>query len=70
MTTIRKTFKREIGVAGVLFWMLLTGYMFFYADAERAEALRTHYDAVTWSTWAYAAAAFGLHSLATQWGAK
>lgn len=70
MKTIRKSFKREIAVAGLAFWGIITASMFWYADAERVEALRTHYDAATWAIWAYAAAAFGMHALATQWGGK
>lgn len=71
MKAIRKSFKREIAVAGLVFWGLITATMFWYdVDTERLEALRTHYDAVTWAIWAYAAAAFGMHALATQWGSK
>ncbi len=69
--TIRKSFKREIAVAGLAFWAGITASMFWYeVDPARLEALRTHYDAVTWAIWAYAAAAFGLHALATTWGPK
>ncbi len=68
--TIRKSFKREIAVAGLAFWGIITGFMFWYADVDRLPALQTPYDAVTWSVWTYAAAAFGLHALATQWGKK
>ena len=70
MTKVPKTFKREIALVGLLFWLGITAFVFLSADVERLEALRTHYDAVTWSIWTYSAAAFGLHSLATQWGAK
>ena len=69
-TTIRKSFKREIACAGLAFWGLLTAFMFWYAPVARLEALHTPYEAVTWSAWAYAAAAFGMHSLATQFGKK
>lgn len=68
--TIRKSFKREIALAGLAFWLLITSFMFWYADVSRLEALHAPYMAVTWSVWAYAAAAFGLHSLTTQWGKK
>lgn len=67
---MKKSFKREIAVAALLFWGAVTVYAFLYADVDRVAALRTHYDAVTWSSWAYAAAAFGLHALSTQWGQK
>lgn len=70
MKSIRKSFKREIACAGLAFWTLITVSMFWYADTERLEALHTPYDAVTWSVWGYAAAAFGLHALATQWGTR
>ncbi len=67
---IRKSFKREIAVGGLLFWLLITSFMFWYADVDRLGPLHAPYAAVTWSVWAYAAAAFGLHSLVTQWGKK
>lgn len=67
---MKKTFKREIAVGALAFWAFITAFMFWYADGERLEALHRPYDAVTWSIWAYAAAAFGLHALATQWGQK
>ena len=68
--TIRKSFKREIAVAGLAFWGLITVSVFWGAPVDRLEALHTPYEAVTWSVWAYAAAAFGMHALATQWGSK
>lgn len=70
MTTIRKSFKREIAVAGLLFWVGITSFMFWGAEVSRLEALHSPYEAVTWAIWAYAAAAFGLHALATQWGQR
>ncbi len=69
-TTIRKSFKREIACGGLAFWLLITAWMFWYAPVDRLEALHTPFAAVTWAIWAYAAAAFGMHSLATQWGKK
>ena len=71
MKSIRKSFKREIAVLGLVFWGIITGHMFWSdVDVLRLEALTTPYDAVTWTTWTYAAAAFGLHAIATQWGQK
>lgn len=70
MTKVPKSFKREIAVTGLLFWLGITAYVFLSADVDRLEALRTHYDAVTWSIWTYTAAAFGMHALVTQWGKK
>ena len=70
MATIRKSFKREIGVAGLLFWLLTTGYLYLVADVGRIAALTSIYVAQCGFTWGYAAAAFGMHALATQFGDK
>lgn len=67
MKAIRKSFKREIAVAGLAFWTFITGYMFWYADFDRLPALHAPYSAVTWAVWAYAAAAFGMHTYAARW---
>lgn len=70
MTTLKKSFKREIGVAGLIFWFACTAYLYMIADLDRVDAITSVYIGQTSFTWAYAAAAFGMHSLATQFGDK
>lgn len=65
-----KTFKREIGVALLLFWGVITISYFWYADVDLIVALRSAYEAVTFGVLAYTAAAFGMHSFVTQWTNK
>ena len=67
---IRKSFKREIALAGLLYWLGVSSYMFWGASIERLAALHDPYFAMSYTVWAYAAAAFGLHAIATQWGQK
>ena len=68
--TIRKSFKRELAVAGLVAWLAATGYLYLMAEETRIAALTSVYIAQCGFTWGYAAAAFGLHVIATQWGQK
>ena len=70
MAAIRKSFKRELAVAGIAFWFVITVSMFWFMEATRITALHDPYFAATYSIWGYAAAAFGLHAIATQFGGK
>lgn len=67
---IRKSFKREIAVAGLVVWLLATAFLYLMAEETRIAALTSVYIAQSGFTWGYAAAAFGLHALSTQWGQK
>ena len=67
---MKKTLKREVAVIALLFWAITTGYIYMIASIDRIDALTSIYIAQCGFTWGYAAAAFGLHALATQFGAK
>lgn len=67
---MKKTFKREIANAGLVFWTAASVYLYLVADNERIAALDAVYDAQTAFTWGYAAAAYGLHQIAKTWGVK
>lgn len=67
---MKKSYKREIACALLSFWGIASISMFWFMDAERAAALHDPYFAMTYSILGFAAAAFGMHSLATQFGDK
>ena len=67
---IRKSFKREIAVAGLVVWLLATAYLYLLAEETRITALASVYTAQCGFTWGYAAAAFGMHVVAEAWGNK
>lgn len=67
---MKKTLKREVAVIALLFWAFVTAYLYLFADLERINVLGSYYIMQTSATFTYAAAAFGMHALATQFGQK
>jgi len=67
---VGKTFKREVAVIALLFWGVVTYKMVWDVPEPRLIALAAVYAAQTWATWTFAAAAFGMHALSTQWGKR
>lgn len=55
-----RSFKREIGVAVLLFWCVLTVKVFWGLDASMVGALSSAYGTASMSIWAYVLGAFGL----------
>lgn len=61
-----KTFKRELAVAMLAFWTVVTYRVFWELDAEMIGALGTAYGTASTSIWLYVAAAFGIDAWAKQ----
>lgn len=57
----RKTYKRELAAAGLLFWSLLTIYYFMGMDtAELVRAYEGPYGVITNAIWLFTTAAYGM----------
>lgn len=67
---MKKTLKREVAVLLLLFWGSASISIFWVMDAARIETVTSPYMAMTYAVLGYAAAAFGMHSIATQFGQK
>lgn len=59
-TRRRKTLKREISLLMLLFWIVLTSYVFFSAELDRIKVLDAAYSVATLSIWLFVAQAFGM----------
>lgn len=67
---MKKTLKREVAVILLMFWGISSVSIFWFMDATRIETVTSPYMAMTYAVLGYAAAAFGMHSIATQFGQK
>ena len=56
----RKSFKREIASAALLFWALITIRVFFGLPVDLVTALNGAYGSLSFSVWTFALGAFGL----------
>lgn len=65
-TFARKTFKRELAVIALGLWAAVTVKVFWHMPPEAVCALDGYYGTLSTSVWLFAAAAFGLDSIAKQ----
>lgn len=63
-----KTFKREVALAGLLFWAVVTVRVFWYMDVHEANALAAVYGTMSTTVWLFAAGSFGIDCVAKQMG--
>lgn len=55
-----KSGKREVALSLLLLWAFATGYVLFWLPAEAVKDYSEVWDTLTWATFAWSAAAFGL----------
>lgn len=60
---VSKSFKREVAVVALLFWVVLSYRVFWHPDVRFIEALAAPYGTVSTTVWLYVAAAFGMDAL-------
>lgn len=64
----RKTFKRELAMAVLIFWFVITVRVFWYLDKDTVRALDTAYGMLSTTIWLFVAAAFGMDWASKQMG--
>lgn len=55
-----KSGKREVAVSLLMFWVFVSGYLYFWIPAETFAKYAGGWDTLTWATFAFAAGAFGI----------
>lgn len=60
----KKSYKREVGFALLLFWVILTAQVFWFLDVERIGALEAIYTGLTFILIPTACSLFGFHGVA------
>lgn len=63
---LEKTFKREVAIAVLLFWFIITVRVFWFTDHNAIRALDSAYGTVTTTIWMYVVAAFGMDWVSKQ----
>ena len=55
-----KSGKREVALSLLMFWAFVSGYVLFWLPSETVKDYADIWDTLTWATFAWSAAAFGI----------
>lgn len=65
---MEKTFKREVAIAVLFFWFIITVKVFWFTEVAAIRSLDSAYGTVTTTIWLYVVAAFGMDWMSKQMG--